>query len=60
MNMNLSLRRAFAVRSYLINAGVPPAQLIARGYGESTPIASNTTEAGQAVNRRVELKILSR
>ena len=60
MNMNLSLRRAFAVRSYLINSGVQPAQLVARGYGESSPIASNTTEAGQAMNRRVELKILSR
>jgi OOP family OmpA-OmpF porin len=60
MNMNLSLRRAFAVRSYLINSGVQPAQLVARGYGESSPIASNTTEAGRMQNRRVELKILSR
>jgi OOP family OmpA-OmpF porin len=60
MNMNLSLRRAFAVRSHLIRAGVQPAQLVARGYGESSPIASNTTEAGQAQNRRVELRILAR
>ena len=60
MNMNLSLRRAFAVRSHLIRSGVQPAQLVARGYGESSPIASNTTEAGQAMNRRVELRILSR
>jgi len=59
-NMNLSLRRAFAVRGYLIQAGVNPANLTTRGYGESAPVASNLTEAGMAENRRVELRILNR
>ena len=59
-NIHLSLRRAFAVRSFLIDAGVNPDNLTARGYGESSPVASNTTEAGRAENRRVELRVLNR
>jgi OOP family OmpA-OmpF porin len=58
-NMNLSLRRAFTVRTYLVQAGVNPDNLTVRGYGESSPKASNTTEAGQADNRRVELRVLN-
>ncbi|MDH4071983.1 MAG: OmpA family protein [Gammaproteobacteria bacterium] len=59
-NMVLSLRRAYAVRAYLMDRGVNPANLTVRGYGESRPVASNLTEAGQAENRRVELRVLSR
>jgi OOP family OmpA-OmpF porin len=59
-NMVLSLRRAYAVRRYLAQAGVDPARLSVRGYGESRPVASNVTEAGQAQNRRVELRVLDR
>jgi len=59
-NMVLSLRRAYAVRNYLMERGVSPANLTVRGYGESRPIASNLTEAGQAENRRVELRVLNR
>ncbi len=59
-NMNLSLRRAYVVRNYLVRAGVNPDNLSVRGYGESSPIASNTTEAGMAENRRVELRVLNR
>ena len=58
-NIHLSLRRAFAVRSFLIDAGVNPDNLTARGYGESSPVSSNTTEAGRAENRRVELRVLN-
>ena len=58
-NIHLSLRRAFAVRAFLIEAGVNPDNLTARGYGESSPVASNTTEAGRAENRRVELRVLN-
>ena len=58
-NIHLSLRRAFAVRSFLIESGVNPDNLTARGYGESSPVASNTTEAGRAENRRVELRVLN-
>lgn len=59
-NMRLSNRRANAVMEYLLSKGVAQAQLTARGYGESRPIADNTTEEGQARNRRVELRVLSK
>lgn len=54
-NMGLSMRRADAVRMYLIDKGIAPDRLIVRGYGESQPIADNETEAGRFRNRRVEL-----
>jgi outer membrane protein OmpA-like peptidoglycan-associated protein len=57
-NLELSLRRANAVRDYLIMHGIDPDRLTAKGYGESQPIADNTTEEGRALNRRIELKIL--
>lgn len=59
-NMRLSNRRANAVMEYLLSKGVAQSQLTAKGYGESTPIADNTTDEGQARNRRVELRILSK
>jgi adhesin transport system outer membrane protein len=59
-NRRLSDRRAKSVLDYLVSAGVPAGQLSAKGYGESRPIADNTTEEGQARNRRVELRVLSR
>ncbi len=55
-NMKLSDGRANAVRNYLIKKGVPASRLTARGYGETMPIADNTTPEGKAKNRRVELK----
>lgn len=54
-NKGLSLRRADTVRSYLISKGIAPDRLIAKGYGESQPLASNDTEEGRFQNRRVEL-----
>lgn len=54
-NMALSLRRADAVRNYLISQGVNPAQMEAQGFGETDPIADNGTEEGRRQNRRVEL-----
>ncbi len=57
MNMDLSDRRANAVRDYLIKQGVPADQLTAKGYGETMPIADNKTKAGRALNRRVEFAI---
>ena len=56
-NADLSQRRAIAVTNILIGAGVPAARLQAIGVGEDRPIASNTTEAGRAQNRRVEIII---
>lgn len=54
-NMGLSERRANAVREYLISRGVAADRLTVKGYGESMPIADNTTAEGRFKNRRVEL-----
>lgn len=54
-NLDLSQRRAEAVRDYLIGQGVDAGQLTARGYGETQPVADNATRAGRQQNRRVEL-----
>lgn len=54
-NQGLGLRRANAVKGYLVGAGVGASRLTARSFGESRPIASNETEEGRALNRRVEL-----
>ena len=58
-NLDLSNRRAAAVRQFFIDRGVSAESLTARGYGESQPIADNNTAAGKAMNRRVVLRILS-
>jgi outer membrane protein OmpA-like peptidoglycan-associated protein len=58
-NMKLSQKRADAVRSYLVNAGVDPTQLVARGYGATQPFTSNATAEGRAKNRRVVMYVLS-
>ncbi|MDP3909543.1 MAG: thrombospondin type 3 repeat-containing protein [Gemmatimonadales bacterium] len=55
-NMRLSQARADAVRTYLASKGVAPDRMVARGYGPSEPVAPNTTAAGRAQNRRVELR----
>ncbi|HLT92309.1 MAG TPA: OmpA family protein [Woeseiaceae bacterium] len=59
-NEGLSLRRALTVRDYLVRQGVEAERLSVRGYGESQPIADNSTPEGKARNRRVVLRILER
>jgi len=54
-NMKLSLKRALAVMKYLISKGISKDRLKAKGYGLTRPIAPNTTKAGRALNRRVQL-----
>ncbi|HEV8715401.1 MAG TPA: OmpA family protein [Candidatus Binatia bacterium] len=54
-NLDLSQRRADAVRDFLIDSGISPSRIIARGYGEADPVASNATTAGRRENRRVEV-----
>ena len=56
-NLDLSKRRADAVRSYLVQRGVSSARIETIGYGEQYPRASNDTAEGRALNRRVEIKI---
>lgn len=53
--VDITKKRAEAVRKYLIKQGIPPSMLYAQGYGESVPIASNRTSKGRLQNRRVEL-----
>ncbi|PYO36608.1 MAG: hypothetical protein DMD74_03660 [Gemmatimonadetes bacterium] len=55
VNTRLSQARAEAVRAYLVNKGVALERMVARGYGPSNPVATNTNAAGRAQNRRVEL-----
>lgn len=57
-NRRLSQSRVDSVRTYLIERGVEPERILAVGYGEDRPLASNDTEDGRAQNRRVEISIL--
>ncbi|NQV05782.1 OmpA family protein [bacterium] len=56
-NLALSQARADSVANYLIDAGVDPVQVTAIGFGETQPIADNSTEEGQAANRRIEFTV---
>ena len=57
-NKTLSQQRADAVRKYLIENGIKESRLFAKGYGESKPVADNSTSQGKAKNRRTEVKFL--
>ena len=57
-NLDLSQRRADAVRSYIVSRGLPTEQIRSSGLGETRPIASNSNAEGRANNRRVELVVL--
>ncbi len=57
-NQTLSEQRASTVAEYLAGRGVQRARLATKGYGESQPKASNTTEEGRAQNRRVEIRLV--
>ena len=58
-NLNLSKARAHSVGRFLMKHGVAAKTLIAKGYGEAKPIASNKTAAGRSKNRRIEFTVLS-
>ncbi len=57
VNLDLSMKRARAIYEYLINKGIASRRLNFKGFGESQPIASNTSEEGRTKNRRVEFII---
>jgi OOP family OmpA-OmpF porin len=57
-NQKLSQRRADAVKQVLVNQyGVGGNRVQSKGYGETRPVADNATDAGRAVNRRVEAEV---
>jgi outer membrane protein OmpA-like peptidoglycan-associated protein len=56
-NQKLSEQRANAVRDFLISQSVPEANISATGYGKANPIADNSTNAGRAQNRRVQMVV---
>lgn len=57
-NQRLSERRALAVSNHLNSNGVDSRRITALGFGESQPVATNDTESGRQLNRRVELRIV--
>ncbi len=57
-NKKLSLRRAEAVKAYLVSKGIEPNRVYTEGKGESQPMASNKTKEGRAKNRRVEIEVV--
>lgn len=59
-NLQLSQKRAEAVRNFLIKEGVPALRITTKGYGETKPIADNTTPEGRAKNRRTEIQIVNK
>ncbi len=58
-NLNLSQKRAEAVKELLVDYGIISSRIEAIGMGESLPVADNNTEAGKAKNRRVDIIILN-
>lgn len=57
-NLELSTRRAEAVKTALIEHGIDASRLESKGFGESNPMATNDTEKGRALNRRTEFLVL--
>ncbi len=58
-NLKLSQKRADAVKVYLVKKGIKPDQVVALGYGESSPLVANDTAKHKARNRRIEFHIVS-
>jgi chemotaxis protein MotB len=56
-NLTLSTRRAADVANFLISQGIPAANISAKGFGDTRPVASNDTPQGRAQNRRIEITV---
>jgi len=59
-NMGLSIRRAQAVKDYIVSQGIAKERLSKKGFGESQPLESNDTKEGRAQNRRVEFVVTAK
>ena len=57
-NFKLSDNRAKSVREYIVSKGIDANRITSQGYGETKPVATNDTDEGRQLNRRVEFKIL--
>ncbi len=57
-NMKLSMRRAKAVKAFLVSKGIPEARVFVEGKGEGQPTADNRTKDGRAKNRRVDIEVV--
>lgn len=57
-NQRLSVRRAEAVKAYIVSKGVEASRVYTEGKGEAQPVADNKTSAGRAKNRRVEIEVV--
>lgn len=57
-NLILSQNRAESVRNWLIRKGITPDHIIAKGYGETQPVAHNDSNEGKQKNRRTEVRII--
>ena len=57
-NQKLSMRRANAVKAFLVSKGIPADRIFTEGKGESKPVASNKTSDGRAKNRRVDVEVV--
>jgi outer membrane protein OmpA-like peptidoglycan-associated protein len=58
VNLDLSARRAAAVRDYLVARGIDGARLVTEGRGAAEPVASNDTPEGRALNRRTVVTVI--
>jgi OOP family OmpA-OmpF porin len=59
-NMGLSDRRARSVKNHLVMKGIDGSRLTTKGFGETDPVAENSTDEGRAQNRRVDFEITNR
>jgi len=57
-NQGLSVRRAEAVKAYLVSKGIEKNRVYTEGKGEKQPVADNKTREGRAKNRRVEIEVV--
>ena len=58
VNLNVSQKRANSIKEYLVQKGIAEKRVIAKGYGETSPLADNATEEGRTRNRRIEIRML--